>query len=226
MTLNKMVKPAAIVQAPRRKDELLVRFRGVQGEQQKDLVATSHGLRRQKTLRGQSGIEKLQLVSAPDVETAALQLMLDPSVEFAEPNFLITHDQLGTTPNDPRFNEQWSLRNTGQAGGQFGADIQAADAWQTTTGATSIVVAIVDSGIDFTHPDLASNQWLNSNPVNGDPHGWDFVTDSGVIKDEQGTRHRRGGHRRGNGRQCGWDFRGHVACQLDEFASVGRNGYW
>ncbi len=45
---------------------------------------------------------------------------------------------------------------------------------------------MIDSGIDFTHPELANNQWNNLNPINGDPHGWDFVTDSGVIRDEQG----------------------------------------
>ena len=45
---------------------------------------------------------------------------------------------------------------------------------------------MIDSGIDFTHPDLADNQWNNLNPINGDPHGWDFITDTGVIEDEQG----------------------------------------
>ena len=163
--LSKTRAKAVVLQAARRQNELLVRFRGVQGEQQKDLVASSHGLRRQKTLRGQSGIETLQLVSRPDVETAAFELMLDPSVDFAEPNFLISHDQLATTPNDPRFNEQWSLRNIGQSGGQYGADIQATDAWQKTTGSTNVVVAIIDSGIDFTHPDLVSNEWVNSYPT-------------------------------------------------------------
>ena len=99
-----------------------MRFRNVQSEQQKDFVAQSHGLRRRSALRGQSGIEKLQLSTSPDVDTAILQLMLDPSVDFAEPNFLINHDQLGTVPDDPRFGEQWSLRNIGQSGGQFGSD--------------------------------------------------------------------------------------------------------
>jgi hypothetical protein len=65
----------------RRENELLVRFRGVQGEQQKNLVATSHGLRRQKTLRGQSGIEKLQLVSASKRcrDSRIAQFQLEPA---------------------------------------------------------------------------------------------------------------------------------------------------
>lgn len=178
--------PQSTTRAPHRTNELLVRFRGVQSQQQKNQIAAAHGLRHERALRGQSGIEKLQLASATDVDTAALQLMMDPSVEFAEPNFLIDHNQLGTIPNDPRFNEQWSLKNIGQSGGQFGADITASGAWQTTTGAANVVVAIVDSGVDFTHPDLADNQWVNNNPSNGDLHGWDFVEDSGVIKDYQG----------------------------------------
>lgn len=174
------------LQIPRRPDEILIRFRSLTSEQQRDEIAFSHGARRRVPLRGASGFEKLKIGTTTDVESTVLQLMLDPSVEFAEPNFLISHDQLGTAPNDPRFNEEWSLRNLGQNGGQYGSDINVSGVWQTTTGGAKTVVAIVDSGIDFTHPDLAENQWINDNPLNGDLHGWDFVEDSGVIKDEQG----------------------------------------
>ncbi|HWN08814.1 MAG TPA: S8 family serine peptidase [Pyrinomonadaceae bacterium] len=111
--------------------------------------------------------------------------MQEPSVEFAEPNFLITKDDVH--PSDPKFNEQWALRNAGQSGGQFGSDINAATAWQTTTGLSTTVIAVIDSGIDFQHPDLVNNRWINPTPgPNGDLHGWDYVADSGVIKDEQG----------------------------------------
>ncbi len=106
-------------------------------------------------------------------------------MEFAEPNFLISKDDL--SPNDTRFNEQWALHNTGQNGGLFGSDVNASSAWNTTTGSKATVIAVIDSGIDFTHPDLANNQW--NNPVPGardDLHGWDFVADSAEIKDEQG----------------------------------------
>jgi hypothetical protein len=77
--------------------------------------------------------------------------MLDPAVELAEPNFIIKHDQVtsgnGVAPNDTQFSEQWSLRNTGQNGGQFGSDINTTTAWQTTTGVQSTVIAIIDSAL-------------------------------------------------------------------------------
>ena len=88
---------------------------------------------------------------------------------------------------DPRFEEQWALRNTGQSGGQFGSDINVANAWQTTTGSPATVIAVIDSGIDFTHPDLIKNRWENPTPgQSGDVNGWDYIAESGVIKDEQG----------------------------------------
>ena len=117
--------------ARRRPNEVLIRFRGMQSPQQKNDIAAAHGLRRQRALRGESGVEKLLLPSGMNVDNAVLQLMQDPTVESAEPNFLVTHDQVGTSPNDPRFGEQWALKNTGQTG-QFGADIDASGAWQTS----------------------------------------------------------------------------------------------
>ena len=95
-----------------------------------------------------------------DPATAAEQLRREPGVELVEPNFLNTHAQV--VPNDARFGEQWAHRNTGQAGGVPGSDIGVANAWGTATGSPSAVVAVIDSGIDFTHPDLRGNQWANA----------------------------------------------------------------
>ncbi len=78
----------------------------------------------------------------------------------------------GRQPNDPRFNEQWALSNTGQSGGQFGSDIGVTTAWQTSTGSPATVIAVIDSGIDFTHPDLTNNKWTNPAPSSsGDLNG-------------------------------------------------------
>jgi RHS repeat-associated protein len=171
--------------APYREHELLVRFRAGTSELVKDTILGAHGARRKKQSRGESGVERLELHSGRDVRTAAFELLLNSQVEFAEPNFLISKEDL--QPNDPQLDAQWALRNTGQNGGRYGSDINATTAWQTTTGSSATVVAVIDSGIDFTHPDLANNQWSNPNsPDSGDLHGWDFITDSGEIKDEQG----------------------------------------
>ena len=174
-------------QAPARfrEGELLVRFRNGVSEKEKETIMAAHGGRKKKQLKGNSGLEKLELAAGRDAKAAALQLLLNPQVEFAEPNFLITKEDV--TPNDPQFEQQWALQNSGQNDGQFGSDIRARSAWDKTKGAPSTVVAVIDSGIDFTHPDLQNNQWTNPNPnTQSDLHGWDFVANSGEIKDEQG----------------------------------------
>ncbi len=94
-------------------------------------------------------------------------------------------------PNDPFFTQQWWLENTGQTGGTADADIDAPEAWDIETGSSEIIIAIVDSGIDFTHPDLVDNIWTNLDEIpdneldddaNGyidDVHGYDFYHENG-----------------------------------------------
>jgi len=172
-------------QAPYRDGEILVRFRDGVSARDKETILATHGVRRKQQLEGDSGFEKLELPAGKDAKAAVVQLLLNPQVQFAEPNFLISKEDL--TPNDPQFNQQWALQNTGQNGGQFGSDIKASAAWDKTTGAASTVIAVIDSGIDFTHPDLANNQWTNTKPsTKVDLHGWDFVNNSAEIIDEQG----------------------------------------
>lgn len=171
--------------AAHREGELLVRFRASVSDRDKEIIIATQGARKKKDLRGDSGIEKFEVQGGRDARAAALQLLMNPQVEFAEPNFLIAKDDV--IPNDSQFNEQWALRNTGQNGGQFASDVNAPGAWKTTTGSKSTVIAVIDSGIDFTHPDFANNQWVNpASSVNGDVHGWDYVADSPEIKDEHG----------------------------------------
>lgn len=132
----------------------------------------------------------------------------DPNVEYVEPNLRYELDKAPTKsikslamPNDPYFQELWGLSNTGQKvkgkpGGVNGVDINALKAWGITTGSEDIVVAIVDTGIDYTHPDLKDNIWVNDKeiPDNGidddgngvidDVHGYNAINDSGDPMDD------------------------------------------
>jgi subtilisin family serine protease len=80
---------------------------------------------------------------------------------------------LSYVPNDPRYNEQWHYHNTGQQSGTADADIDLPEAWDITRGSTSVVVAIIDGGIDYVHPDLAANMWPGI--------GYNFVTNTPAV---------------------------------------------
>jgi len=131
----------------------------------------------------------------------------DPSVAWVVPNLLTHRDQL--VPTDPLFPEQWGLMNVGQSHqiadpppptvqGLSDADIDAPEAWSATTGSAETVIAIIDSGIEATHPDLQTSLWSNLDelPANGldddgngyidDTYGWDFIENDNVPQDSEG----------------------------------------
>ncbi len=104
-------------------------------------------------------------------------------------------------PDDPEFSSQWHLDNIGQTGGTFDTDIDAPEAWEIQKGSSDIIIAICDSGVDYTHPDLADNIWNNTDEiVNGfdsdgngfidDIRGWDFINNDNDPMDDlwHGTR--------------------------------------
>lgn len=121
------------------------------------------------------------------------RLNKNPNIIYAEPNYEV--DVLAT-PNDTDFSELWGLSNQGQTGGTIGADINAGAAWDISTGSKDVVVAVIDTGIEYTHPDLAANIWVNADEISGngidddnngyidDIHGYDFFNnDSDPIDD-------------------------------------------
>ncbi|MDL1988603.1 MAG: S8 family serine peptidase [Deltaproteobacteria bacterium] len=147
-----------------------------------------------------STVYRAKLPDDVDIFQAISEYRQDPSVEYAEPNYLATI--FSTYPNDTFFPAQWSLHNTGESGGTNDADIDAPEAWDTTTGSSDVVVvAIIDTGVFLEHSDLGENIWQNTGetPGNGtdddnngfvdDVNGWDFYNDDNnpVDDNEHGT---------------------------------------
>ena len=134
-------------------------------------------------------------LAGASVADALARLRSHPFVAHAEPDYTL---RLTATSNDPQFSSLWGLHNTGQTGGTADADIDAAEAWDLATGATSTIIAVIDTGIDYRHPDLAANMWVNAgetagdgidNDANGfvdDVHGYDFINGDGNPLDDHG----------------------------------------
>jgi subtilisin family serine protease len=178
-------------------DEIIVKYKSGRGR----VPGVKVPLQGAKSLRklDRFGIEQLKLPPSMTPEEAMELLRSDPNVEYAEPNTIV---QTLTLPNDVSFERQWSLRNTGQevfgVRGVPGSDTAAHRVWTRETGSRSVVVAVIDTGIDWRHPDLAANVWINPGevPENGldddgngfvdDVRGWDFVHNDNDPTDSNG----------------------------------------
>ncbi|HBA39862.1 MAG TPA: hypothetical protein DCZ05_09010 [Deltaproteobacteria bacterium] len=157
--------------------ELLVRFQQGTSPLGK---ASAHATALSTAVREFQIVEGLQLVRFPDwmtIEEAIARYLNHLDVLYAEPNYIV---QRLVTPNDPDFGSLWGLHNTGQSSGTEDADIDAPEAWDITTGSSDVVVAVIDSGIDYNHEDLSANMFQNSDDCNSnglDDDGNGFVDD-------------------------------------------------
>ena len=118
-----------------------------------------------------------------------------PGVVYVEPDFVIAPT---LTPNDSSYSQLWGLSNTGQSGAVVDVAIDAPEAWNITTGSRSVVIGVIDSGVDVSHPDLAANIWRNPGEIPGngidddrngfidDVSGWDFVSNDNTPQDGDG----------------------------------------
>ncbi|MEN6308527.1 MAG: S8 family serine peptidase [Anaerohalosphaeraceae bacterium] len=142
------------------------------------------------------GVHRWRLEPQKTVAQAIRELSANPDVKYVEANYLV---YAAATPNDPLQNKLWGMHNTGQTGGTPDADIDAPEAWNITKGSDQVIVGVIDSGVDYTHSDLAANMWMNGaerygvtgvdddgNGYVDDIYGWDFLNDDNDPDDENG----------------------------------------
>ena len=165
-----------------RPDQILVQLKVRGNSEALTKLHAGHG---SKVLRRFERLGGLQVVSVPPGDTApglAAKYRASGLVQFAEPDY-IRHTALA--PNDPKYVDGtlWALNNYGQSGGTPHADIDAPAAWETLTSASNIIVAVLDSGVRYTHEDLAANMWTH--PVDRS-HGTNALAGTNDPADDQG----------------------------------------
>lgn len=146
-----------------------------------------------RRIRGAQSQWILELVDpARDPLAVALELGDEPWTRWAEPE-LIQEIRFESLPNDPLLGQSWHIRNTGQGGGLAGADAGLEQAWDVQKGDGSVVIAVIDDGVQLDHPDLQSRIFVNTAEIAGngsdddgngyvdDRHGWDFFENDAVA---------------------------------------------
>ncbi len=169
--------------------ELIVKLRDASSKSAMKAIATAGLTVEEANVSVPSLLRVRGSVDEGVMQAAADELYGSGDVEYVEPNYLLYTD---ATPNDPRFNFLWGLQSS------TGNDIGAIQAWDRTTGSEDVVVGVIDSGMDIRHEDLKDNLYKNpgETPGNGidddgngfvdDVNGWDAVTDTGTMRDQDG----------------------------------------
>jgi predicted outer membrane repeat protein len=153
--------------------ELLVRFapkaNGIQRntEEKIQILSSLGGATIKRNFTLVSGLTLVKLPAWLTVKDALKTFNRTDGIFYAEPNYKIY--LASTFPDDTRFDELWGMHNIGQdpPGGEPDADIDAPEAWDIANEANDIIVAVIDTGVDYTHPDLEANIWVNEAELNG-----------------------------------------------------------
>jgi subtilisin family serine protease len=165
-----------------RQPEVLVKFRSDVSLAEIRRIAEKNNDRIEDQIEEVKGLIAIDDLDNASAETVAEQYaQMSNLVKYAEPNYEIKLDDPTVfsvsdallresesnpvTPNDPKFSEQWALNNSGQNGGKANADVAALKAWIKTQGSTDVVVAVLDTGVDYKHTDLAANMWFRPDNV-------------------------------------------------------------
>lgn len=207
-------KPIVVKRSSTEKEaEVLVKFRAGVSLADIKKIAAKNNDSVEDEIESVKGLVAIDDLDNDNAETVAAQYAnLTDQVAYAEPNFKIELDDPATdstkdlllrdsgvnpiTPNDPMFKDQWALSNSGQNGGKAKADLRALEAWVKTQGSKDVVVAVLDSGVDYTHPDLAANMWVRPDSVPqyrdanlgsfNDLHGFNAVDNQSDPMDDNG----------------------------------------
>ena len=201
---------------PRNERELIVKFRKSANAQEKARVLKNaaevkqvpvrRGLRAAGAQPGAAGtVSRIRIPEGTEIDAELARLQRNPAVEYVEPNYsikIVGATNAAVFPNDFEFEFMYGLHNVGGGQAKTNADISAPEAWTYHTGSKSIIVAVIDTGIDYLHDDLKDNLWVNARevPFNGidedgngfvdDVHGYDFVwNDSDPFDDNQHGTH-------------------------------------
>jgi subtilisin family serine protease/subtilisin-like proprotein convertase family protein len=153
---SSLTTPSLSVGSTYSSNDVLVQFRN--GQPHSDLTGTSVGTQ----LSLVQNLYEINLSSGVTVSQALAAYRADSQVSLAEPDYTM---HLASIPAATQFSQQWSLLNTGQNGGTPGDDIGATKAWNVTTGQGGPIVAVLDTGIDYNHPDLYQNIWINQSAI-------------------------------------------------------------
>ena len=175
-------------------DEVLVKFKAaVQSQEMASILKTISG----KVLKQYPllNLYRIKLNTGKSVtDTIAALSKYDSSIEYAEPNYRVYAHRV---PNDTRYPLLWGMNNTGQTGGKVDTDIDAQEAWNIWTGDSTFIIGVIDTGVEYTHPDLKDNIYRNPAEITGngidDDHngyvddvvGWDFITEENDPVDDQ-----------------------------------------
>lgn len=203
ISVREIQKPIAVKRSLTESEpEVLVKFRpGVKLSEIKRIAARNNDRVEDEieSVKNLVAIDDLDNLNAKQV--AEMYASMTDLVVYAEPNYEIkleqenyadvptlvgdididTLDDKASAPNDPMFSEQWALNNEGQGGGKAKAHLDALKAWLKTQGSEDIVVAVLDTGVDYTHQDLITNMWLR--PENVPAYTDDEI---GTIDDKNG----------------------------------------
>ncbi|MFC1717863.1 Ig-like domain-containing protein, partial [Candidatus Poribacteria bacterium] len=172
-----------------KRSKVIIGYHTPPGKQQEDKIRVKGGAVKYR-------YKLISAIAAEASEAAIRELKKDKNVKYVEPDYEI--QIAGTIPNDPGFDDLWGLHNTGQIIGTPDVDIDAPEAWDIETGDSNLVIAVIDTGVDYNHEDLSANMWTNPGeiPDNGidddnngyvdDYYGWDFCNSDNDPMDDYG----------------------------------------